>query len=391
MRISLDFEGVLAQPWNDAELAGLDVDTLQRSALSVAGEPPRFGARSLVSLLAALASIEIVTSRPAATVPAIRAWLREHLPGLEAVPVHAGPLASRAALLRTLGVELHIDHRPLPQSAGDDVAAPRCLLWPAEPVEALLGRVVTILTRRADLHLSGHAVTAIAELPCFSSTPVYRVDTAAGSFKLRLVEPAGQSALLRQLHQLATAHPSLATLLPPELPGLPVFVHAVPFFSGTMVEVHPPRDGADLVARVARWQAELHDRTLQPDGTSLVVCACDAFNLCVADDGAAAIVDAADCLLAPRWLDLVWTERLLCPWTGGAERYLETYFASTDARPTRAEVAEALAGYYYRHQSIIRHSLLRRRADPAVVTMLAKVKGWRAATPTTSLLERYAV
>lgn len=390
IRVSLAFEGVLTEPWTAQELAGLDQPTLQASCLSVLGERARFGARSLASFLGAFAEVEILTVRSAPTVSAIRQWLGTHLPELKNAPVHPTPPAERTRFVAERGIVLHIEHGALSPVSPSEKPPP-CVCWRDEPVEHLLNAIAGKLDQHADLTLGTRPVHSLRELYSFSSTPVYLVETADGPFKVRVIEHADQSALLATLHRLASEHPALAELLPEELPGLPAGVHVTPFFPAPKVEEQNPRDGLDLVTRVARWQAALHDLTRRNDSTSLVSCACDPFNLCVADDGTARIIDAADCCFAPRWLDLVWTERLLCPWTGGTARYFETYFQSTPERPSSAEINEALTSYYFRHQTIIRDSLRRRSADEAVCAMLGQVKSWRAAIPTETLLQNYAV
>jgi hypothetical protein len=386
MKISLDFEGVVSAPWSEEELSGLDRALLRASALSVAGARPRFGVRSLVSLLGAFARVEILTARRERERPAIAAWLAQHLPELAGAAVHACPPEARGRFVCDRGIALHLD-RDARAAVG---AEGRCLVWERESVEAMAAKVAAALSRCAGLRFAGRRVDAITPLPSFSSTPVQRVDTPEGVFKLRLVEDAAQAARLRRLHQLAADRPALAELLPPLCAGLPAHVHAVPFLRGQTIEHLPRVERLSLVGRVARWQEALHACTAQADGTCLVSCAGDAFNLCIGDDGTAAIIDAADCLEAPRWLDLIWTERLLCPWTGGARHFFESYFARTAVRPRQADVDEALAGYYFWHHSIVRSSLRRRAADPAATAMLRQVKAWRAPAPTGTLLHEFA-
>ena len=386
MKVALDFEGVLTEPWSEEDVRGLDRDLLFSSALSIAGSRRRFGARSLVSLVRAFASIEILTARTERECPVIGAWLGQNFPELSGVAVHAWPPAQRGGFRRSGDIALHIRHAPPASNERDE----RCVVWAGQPIEVVAREIAQALGRCPDLRFAGRRVTGITPLPSFSATPVYRIDTADGVFKLRLVEDARRSALLDSLHQLARCDAAVAELLPPQVSGLPAGVHAVPFFAGQMIEHGAREERPLLVERVARWLAALHEATLRADGDALVSCACDAFNLCVDDAGVARIVDAADCLYAPRWLDLIWSERLLCPWVGGADRLFERYFSLIPGRPSRAVVAEAVGAYYYWHHSIIRDSLRRRAADVEAMAMLRRVKSWRAPAPGETLLHRFA-
>lgn len=388
MRVTLGFDGVFTERWKPGEVRGLDEQILFLTPLSITMAEPRPGIVSLVALLRSFASVEILSDRPESQVPAIRSWLSEHLPGFAAVIVHSCKTAVKGEFVQKEGVALHIDD--------DDLAAvgavSRCVVWRDQPLKELFRQVVGVLAHQPAVYLGENAVQELVELPSHSSTPVFRVESSIGSLKLRIVDDADQSAHLREIHAVASADKQIASLLPAELPGYPEGIHVTPFFNGVTIASGAHVESERLLEAIAGWFAALHQTTSRADGTCLVSCACDAFNLCVENDsGSVRIIDAGDACRAPRWVDLVWSEQLLCPWLGGAETLMETYIDIAGVRPTHEDVTCATAGYYYRLHSVLRAAARARSADASDLKVLREVRAKRASPPRDSTLRRFAI
>ena len=386
MRVTVDFDGVLAESWTSAELAGLDDQVLLLSALSVSSAQPRPGIRSLVSFLGAFASVEVLTARPASQAPDISAWLREHVPDIADSPVHSCATELKADFLSAQGITLHVDDDERARGANGRP----CIIWRHQTTKELLREVCDVLSRTPGLRVAGTPVRRLEELPSHSSTPVYQVETSTILLKLRVVEDAVQSRHLRHIHAVAARDPLLSEMLRPEQGGSPSGIHLTEYVPGETVASKLPSSGSEVSRQVAKWLAGLHEATERQDGTCLISCACDAFNLCVDALGVVRIIDAGDACWGARWIDLIWSEQLLGPWIGGADELFEAYMSHSATRPSHDDVTRALAGYYFRLHSVLRSAIHSRSRDELDREALEAVRQRRAAPPTESILRRWA-
>lgn len=387
MRVTVDFDGVLAESWSASELEGLDEHVLLLSTLSIDAARPRPGVISVVAFLSTFATVEILSTRPTAQATSISTWLGEHIPQLAGAPIHSRATELKSEFCAGEGIVLHID---------DDARAcqpkgPRCIVWVEQTTKELLREVTTTLAPLLDLRMAGEPVRRLEELPSHSSTPVYRVVTPTATLKLRVVEDPAQSRMLAQIHAVAAREPQLRKMLGPEREGSSAGIHLTEFVPGDTLAISQSRDDASEVAnRVGRWLARLHDATTRPDGACLVSCACDAFNLCIDDRGKARIIDAGDACWGARWIDLVWSEQLLGPWIDGAEKLIEAYMDVASSRPTHDDVTRAVAGYYFRLHSVLRSAISSRLKDAADREALEAVRRRRAVPPDDSILRKWA-
>ncbi|WP_206487880.1 hypothetical protein [Rhodococcus sp. KRD162] len=384
--MTVDFDGVLTEPWTSPELDGLDGHILLISALSVASARPRPGIRSLVGFLSTFATVEVLTARPSSQAPDITAWLRECIPEIADSPVHSCAMELKPDFLYSEGIALHVDNDERARVSD----GPTCIIWGHQTTKELLREACYILSRVPDLRVAGKPVRRLEELPSHSSTPVYRVETLTTSLKLRVVEDAIQSQNLRQIHAVAASDRHLSEMLRPEQASSPTGIHLTEYVPGQSVASRRPCTDWDVSRQVARWLVTLHEATARADGTCLISCACDAFNLCIDDVGAVRIIDAGDACWGARWIDLIWSEQLLGPWIGGSDELFESYMEFATERPSNDDVTRAIAGYYFRLHSVLRSAIHARRRDEVDLRALKMVRHRRATPPTESLLRKWA-
>lgn len=362
MRVSLDFDGVLTDH-SLLDLAGINQRVFFKSARSAAAAGPRPGARQVAALLGCFADVVILTARPTAHHAMIRGWLARHAPELTDCVILSSGDRPKAIVAQEQRIALHIDDDP---TAASDSG--RVLIWRREDPAAILAAAAD----RLNGLIAGGSATkvdgavAVRALSVSSVTPVFRVARRSGpDLKIRLFDTAERIDLVRTFHREAPRADD--GVLIPYVMSCGALSMTTPWVHGDMVRELPPEQRTVLIPQVARFLAALHARG-EPDSGSprLISCAMDAFNLCRTPEGLLYLVDAGDCTIGSRWLDVMWTEQLLCISAGERETLVAEYIDASGFQPTAAEAHEAAAEYYGYLHGILMDSKRAHADSPAI-------------------------
>jgi hypothetical protein len=141
--------------------------------------------------------------------------------------------------------------------------------------------------------------------------------------------------------------------------------------SGVPLRSVQERFRPELISSVSRRLASLHGPSAR---RCFLVCGADEYNTVVKPDGQVAFVDLEACTQGSRWLDLAWSEALLCRsederaglWRG----YLE---ATGKCRPDRRVWQRARTGYLRWFRTQLLGGRARRPDDPDILRDLVDV------------------
>ncbi|MEU5398004.1 hypothetical protein ABZ348_01705 [Streptomyces sp. NPDC005963] len=356
MRASLDFDGVLTHH-GELDLRGINPHVFFRSPRSVAAAGPRPGVRQLAALLDCFAEVVILTARPIDHHPAIKQWLSEYVPELEECVVFSSGGRSKAVVAEELAISLHIDDDPMAasDSAPDD---PRIVLWRREDPARIMAEVVDRLNRLMENGTATKVVDAarIRAVGVSSATPVFHVlRRSRQNLKIRLFDSTGRAALVARFHREAP-HGDGGVHVPDIVSSTPLTM-TTPWIDGDMVRDVDAAERKSIIPRAAGFLAALHALGPSDSGSSrLISCAMDAYNLCRTPDGMLHLIDVGDCTIGTRWLDVMWTEQLLCVSDDEREHLVNCYINASGHRPTATEAQDAAAEYYGYLHSILMHS-----------------------------------
>jgi len=128
----------------------------------------------------------------------------------------------------------------------------------------------------------------------------------------------------------------------------------------------------ELILHISRRLAELHGRT---GVTCAVVCGADDYNTVVMPDGQVAFVDLEATTVGPRWLDVAWSEALLCRSEEEREELWRGYLeATTLRRPNALNWQRARKRYLLWYRTQLQRGAARHPADITILQDLAEVE-----------------
>ena len=379
LRISLDFDGVLTNH-GDLDLRGIDQYVFFKAPRSATVAGPRPGVRQLAALFGCFAEVVILTARPAGHHPVIRQWLAHYVPELKDCAIFSSGDRPKATVAGELRIALHVDDDPmaLSDSAADGA---RVLLWrresPSRILTAAVGRLHLLIENGTATRIDD--ATGIRPIGVSSATPVFHVRLRSSrSLKIRVFDSTERGSQVERFHREAPSEDDGVRV--PEVVSSAPLTMTTHWIDGDMVRNIGKAERQALIPRAARFLAALHARGPQDSGAArLISCAVDAFNLCRTPDGILHLIDAGDCTTGSRWLDVMWTEQLLCASGDERENLVTCYVNATGLRPTASEAQDAAAEYYGYLHSILMNSKRLHAGEPGV---------WRRCDEITRLRQR---
>lgn len=383
MMVSVDFDGVLTD-LSALSRASVDTAVLLWPAVSVQYAARRAGARELVGLLRCFSEISILTARPESHLSEIRRWLSHNLPELSEARIISATGHQKNEVLRGYGIVLHIDDDSLLERD------PRIIVWRRDRLPDFLRRVCTALMLLPSLKLArlDSPVTSLKVLPVTSVTPVVKVTTPVGAYKIRLFADQASHARVEQFYALVEQS-AAGALLPERFDSAPVTM-TTSFIEGVMLSVLDSSAVWEAIPSLASFLAALHEISAKEVEGSLLSCAVDRFNVCIGVAGKPFIVDVGDCTIGDPVMDIVWAEQLLCMSMEQRRKLVELYLKKRRVVLTVMQIEEALRAYYSHLHWVLIQSKMNVHQDSRTWRALQSIVERRRIPPSESALVDWA-
>ncbi|MDX6236103.1 MAG: hypothetical protein QOG10_918 [Kribbellaceae bacterium] len=381
---SLDFDGILTDH-TALDLEVLDHKTFFLAPASATYAPCRPGVRQLAAFLSCFGAVHILSARPAHHHGQMREWLLENAPELAQAPLRSAGTATKAEVAAAEGIALHIDDDPAASERGG-LLDETVLIWKNETLVVMLHRLVRVLTsqKAGQVQILGEDVVSMEIIPVTSATPVILVTTDVATYKIRLFDTVRRHAVVEQLHGLLEGTEA-GELLPRRFPAPPLCMITT-FTRGRMLKDAPELLTTQILSRLAEFLAAVHSHTASSRGECMVTCAVDLFNVCIDDAGKPRIIDIGDCTHGQPWVDVVWSEQLLCFSAEQRTWFAREYVRAAGHAPTEAGIRQSLASFYGHLHSTLMNSKRIHQGDAERRAAIQSIVVNRRVPPTTSAL-----
>ena len=244
---------------------------------------------------------------------------------------------SKAGVLERLGLDFLIDDRE--SHVGALIPSRRGLLWGEQQHwTSVVVDVLIALSGRRDLILRSDPTFILASVElvsCCGTSPAFILTAGDGQKRkvracLNVEAHSRTVAFLRGAQE--TCYPHVARLL--DTSGLAILKSYIP---GIPLESVEDKDRTAYIVSIAQALAVLHSASkpawciprtdvLGEHGEGCpLICGADNFNTIITPEGEVAFIDLEACTWGPRWIDLAWSEELLCRTVAEREVFLEAY------------------------------------------------------------------
>jgi len=340
MKFSLDFDGVFTDE-SHLDLSLVNKEWFFWPERSVMYFPMRKGVRQIASLLNYFGELIITTARPTSHHETIRKWLAIHAPELENTCIVSSGNSHKPAILIKEGVHIHIDDDFI-NANNDPNEIPFVIIWSCESPADILNHVVTSLNQ---LLLKKSVGTSISVLALNSSTPTFLINKKNILTKLKIFQEIADKERVRIFYSVAFNLDEIV-FLPEVINWFSLAMESV-FVEGTLAQNISAIQRSSAIPHLANFLSKLHSCSIQSEeGKSYVSCAIDQFNVCLTADNRIALIDIGDCVIANKWLDIIWTEQLYCSTDEERSSLIEHYQKNIKQYPLKEEINDALREYY---------------------------------------------